>query len=47
MPQITIHLKARLQGLTLILTPMLWCAYRQEPSMIALREVQQAAKRVR
>jgi hypothetical protein len=39
--QIGIHLKGRLQGLTLLL--MLWCAYRQEPSMAVLWEAQQAA----
>jgi hypothetical protein len=33
------------EGLTLLL--MLWCAYREEPSMTALQKTQQAAKRVR
>ena len=33
------------QGLTLLL--MLWCAYRQESSMAALQEAQQAAERAR
>jgi hypothetical protein len=45
MAQIRIQLKGRLQGLALLL--MLWCAYRQEPSMTILREAQQAAKRAR
>jgi hypothetical protein len=35
-----IHLKGRLQGLTLLL--MLWCAYTQDHSIAVLREVQQA-----
>ena len=43
--QIGIHLNGRLQDLTLLL--MLRCAYRQEPSMAALQETQQAAERIR
>jgi hypothetical protein len=43
--QIWIHLKGRLQGLTLLL--MLWCSYREDPSMVALREAQQAVERSR
>jgi hypothetical protein len=40
-PNWGIYLKARLQGLTLLL--MLWCAYRQDHSIAVLRESQQAA----
>ena len=36
MAQLGIHLKLSLQSLTLLL--MLWCAYKQEPSMAVLRE---------
>ena len=36
MAQIGIQLKGRLRGLTLL--QMLWCAYRQEPSIGALGE---------
>lgn len=45
LPQIGIQLKVRLQNLTQLL--ILWCAYRQELSMAALQEAQQAAARVR
>ena len=37
--------RGRLQDLKLLL--MLWCAYRQEPSMAAFGETQQAADRVK
>jgi hypothetical protein len=39
--QLGIHLKGRLQGLTLLVS--LWCAYRQEPGVAVLQEAQQAA----
>jgi hypothetical protein len=39
--QVGLHLKWRLQDLTLLL--MLWYAYRQESSMAVLGEAQQAA----
>ena len=45
MAQLGIHLKGRLQGLTLLL--MLWGAYKHETSMTALQEAQQAAERLR
>jgi hypothetical protein len=41
MAQLGIHFKERLQDVTLLL--MLWCAYRQEPSMADLCEAQQVA----
>lgn len=40
-PQIGIHPKAKLHGLTLFM--MLWCAYRHRLSMVILREGQQMA----
>jgi hypothetical protein len=40
-----IHLKGRLQALTLLL--MLHCAYREVPSMAAVQEAQKAAESLR